>query len=259
MMRNLKNIFVISRFTFIELYKSRILVNVLFLSFAIVLISFVASELAYGTKTKVALDFGLGCVSISVIGIAIFMGVNLIQKEIEFRTIHMILSRPIKRTSFILGKIFGMSAILFINVFILGLVSIAFFKFLGGELNSLIIWAIFFSYLEGVILLLIAVLFSLMTNTVLSVIYTIIIYVLGHAMNESLSLPMVQESPLFLSLVKFYSYIFPNLSKFNVKDFVLYKQFLPSDFLWGAGLYGLSYGLVLLLISIMIFQRKNLD
>jgi ABC-2 type transport system permease protein len=101
----LNKIFTITKYTFLDLYKSRILLNCLFLGILLLAATILASEFTYGTPEKVALDFGLGVTSISTVAIAIFMGVSLIANEIESRTIYLVLSRNIGRSDFIIVKV----------------------------------------------------------------------------------------------------------------------------------------------------------
>ena len=258
-MIDLKNIFIIAKYTFLELYKSKILINIIFLGLGIVIISYLASGLTFGVPVKVALDFGLGALSLSAVGISIFMGSNLIQKELETRTVYVVISRPIKRFYFILGKILGISAILLVNTLILGSITTAFFKILGGEITSLLYWTIIFIYIESLIILLVALFFSMLTNTTMTVIYTLVIFILGHAIGGAINLPLIQKNPVLLNMIKLYSYFFPDLSKLNIKDFVIYKQTLPYEYILGTLSYGFIYCITLVLLLFFIFERKDLD
>lgn len=258
-MNDLKKITIISRYTFLELYKSRILVNVVLLGIGLLAICFVAAEFTYGVPQKVALDFGLGMLSISGVGIAIFMGVNLLAKELEYRTVYMILSRPLRRIDFLIGRIFGMIGILFVNLLVLAVLTVSIYLLLGGTLDLLILWAILFSFLESVIILLFVVLASMITNTVLAVIAAISIEVLGHAVTDPSVLHFAYGNKIIIYTVKFYSFFFPDFSKLNLKDYVLYQQTISPNILFGGLAYGICYGIILLLISAYIFERRNLD
>lgn len=259
MSTDLSKILLVARYTFVEIYKSKIMFSILILGLALVGISFVASEFSYGVPARIAFDFGFGSLSLSSIGMAIFVGVNLVSKEIENRTVYVTLSRPIRRYCFLLGKIIGLAGILAVNILILGLLTLGFYMLLGGEFSSLFPWMFLFAFLESFICLLIVILFSLVTNITMSVIYTLAIYIAGHAVGDLLLLPYVKSNPLLGHVIGLYSWFFPNFSKINIKDYALYKQSLPLDFLFGASAYAFCYALLLLLLSSLIFQRKNLD
>ena len=112
-------LYYVAKQTFQEIYESKVLMNVAFLGVFLFLVTYVVSEFSYGVANKVTLDIGLGALSLSATGIALFLGATLIQKEISNRTLYMIISRPVSRTHFLLGKMLGLAGILFVNVFIL--------------------------------------------------------------------------------------------------------------------------------------------
>lgn len=253
------SLLIVAKYTFLELYKSRILINVVLLGICLLLISFVASEFTYGVPSRVALDFGLGCTSLSGIAIAIFMGSNLLVKEIESRTLYMILSRPISRFEFLSGRVLGLLLILLINIFILMSITLSLYFFLDGQFNSLLIWNFIYTYLEASIVLLVVLFFSMITNQVISIINTITVLICGHAISGIEKLSFVQDSLIFKPLIIMGKYTLPNFSKFNIKNFLIYEETLPSDFLFGGLLYGVLYFCMLLMASMFIFNRKSLD
>lgn len=250
---------VISKYTFVEIYKSKIMTNVVILGFALALISYVAAEFTYGVPGKVALDFGLGLLTISSVGISIFMGSSLISKELEGRTIYMTLSRPVLRFSFLIGRVIGMLGILFLNITLLGLITLICYLMYGGAYEALIGWSLLFAFFEASIILLVVIIFSLVTNTIMSVIYSIAIYIVGHALNETLTLAPVTSSNMLTKLIEGYGVFFPDFSKYNIKKYVLYSQHISSDYLWGTLAYALVYLLLLMLLAGFIFSRKSLD
>ena len=255
----MRTILIIARYTFVEIYKSRILLNVLFIGMGIMMISYMAFKLTYGEPARISLDFGLGTLAFSTTSIAIFMGVSLVQKELENCIIHMIISRPVGRIQFLVGKILGGWGILLANVSILSLITIGFFKILGGSLTSLLFWTVLFVFLEALIVMLTALLLSLITNNTISVICTIVIFILGHAINDSMNLPFIQENPTLFNTIKFYSYLFPDFSRLNIKSFVLHEQSLSMSFIGGTLFYAIFYSLALTLLLCHIFKRKDLD
>src|SRR5690606_26795267 len=118
--------------------KSKILYNILFLGIGLLVVTYIAQQFTYGAPSRVALDFGIGVLSLSSVGIAIFMGVGLLSKEIENRTVYMIISRPVKRSSFVLGRILGLNFILLLNILILAALTLMVYFFTGGVIQPLI-------------------------------------------------------------------------------------------------------------------------
>ena len=256
----MSNVFIVTKFTFIEVYRSKLMVSLIFLAIGLLLVTYVASEFAYGAPAKVALDVGLGIMSLSNLIIAIFIGANLLNKEIDQRTLYMIISRPISRASFLIGKILGLSTILFLNSFLLGCLS--FFLYLyygGGHLEPLFGWTLYFSFLEAFIVLIFSVLFSLVTNTTLSVVYSICIFIVGHALNETSKIFFLKASPVFESLINFCFFVIPNFYRLNLKDFLLYQQNISFEYLISTQLYIACYLIALMTAVITIFKKRNLD
>ncbi|WP_417337141.1 ABC transporter permease [Halobacteriovorax marinus] len=249
----------VAKYTFSEFVQSKILYNVFFLSLGLLLMTYVASEFTYGVPNKVALDFGLGASSISTLLISIFLGANLIVREVENRTLYMIISRPISRVEFMLGKIIGLIGIVFINTLILGGVSLSLYFFMGGAWNSLIPFAFFFIILESIIVLLVVILFSLVTNTILAVVNTIVVYTTSYAIFEVGKTTFANNNLFFKKMIAIGNYLLPSLSNFNIKDYILYEKLIPYPSLGYGVIYGVSYVLFLLFICILIFNQKNLD
>jgi len=249
----------VAKYTFSEFIQSKVLYNIFFLSLGLLVLTYVASEFTYGAPNKVALDFGLGAASISTLLISIFLGANLIVREIENRTLYMITSRPITRTEFLLGKMIGLIGIVIINTLILASVSLSLYFFLGGEWSNLIIFSFIFIILEAIIVLLVVILFSLVTNTILAVVNTLVVYVSSYAIYEVGKTTFASNNIVFKKMIEVGNFILPSLSNFNIKEYILYEKMIETPNL----LYGFSYGVVyicfLLFIAILIFNKKNLD
>ena len=258
-MKSIEKIKIIAICTFKEIIKSKILVNTLFLGLGIFLITFVASSFTYGEASRIALDFGLGMLSISSVGIAIFIGVTLLSKEIESRTVYMIISRPVPRYSFLMGKILGLLAVLILNILILSVLTLTLYFFMGGEFTTLIPWAILFIILEAIMVLLLVCLLSLISSQTITVIISIMIYISGHTISSAQEANFAKNIPILTDILNVYHFILPGFYKLNIKNYVLYEQTLSSSYLYSSLFYGVFYSLFLLLMSIFFFERKNLD
>ncbi len=255
----MKNLTIVAKYTFLEVYRSKLMISLVMLALGLVVISLVASEFTYGAPGKIALDVGFGIMSLSNLVIAIFIGTTLLSREIDQRTIYMIISRPISRSSFLFGKILGLSAFLLINTFLLGFLSIFLYLYYNGSFNDLFVWTIYFSFIEAFIVLIFAVLFSLLTNTTLSVLFSMCIFITGHALNETSKIVFTKISPLLSTTVKISSMILPNLYRLNLKDYVIYNQSIPLKYLLNTQVYSCFYIFSLSAIVILIFKQKNLD
>lgn len=249
----------ISKFTFIEIYKSKIMINILLSGFVLALICYVVAEFSFGNPSKVALDVGLGFLSLTTKAIAIFFGATLLKNELESRTIYLVLSNPVSRVEFLTGKIMGLSGILLLNTVILSLFTTIFYYYWDGIWSSLIAWSIVQVFLESVLILLIVVFFSLITNVNLAILFSVSIYISGYAIRGVMELSAVKENPGLLSIANTISYIIPNFSLFDIKNFVLYKQSLETSYLLGSITYSTVFSLIFLFSSSIILNRKDLN
>jgi ABC-type transport system involved in multi-copper enzyme maturation permease subunit len=248
-----------AKYTFIEVYRSKIFIGLIFIALSVLIISYVASEFAYGAPDKIALDFGLGIMSLSNLAVSIFLGVTLLSKEIETKTLYMILSRPISRTSFIVGKMLGLSSVILLNTLFVTFISTFLYTSLGGGFAPLILWSALFTFFEALIILSVAVMFSLITTTSMSVIFTMSYLVAGHVLSETLNNFFAKASVTFSIILKIFSYIVCDLGRLNIKDFIIYKTNLPSSYLAGNLLYALVYLTLMIFLISYIFNQKNLD
>jgi ABC-type transport system involved in multi-copper enzyme maturation permease subunit len=197
--------------------------------------------------------------TLSSIGIAIFMGVSLMTNEIENRTLYMILSRPVSRAEFLLGRILGLVLMLLLNVTIFSALIILIYKLLGGILVPIIFHQIIFTFLESVIIFIIVIILSMLTNTVLTVINSIAIYFIGHSYETIYSLSFIKNNETIRNFIKGSSFIFPDFSKINYKSFIFYEKHYPNLTFTHSYFYSGFYIIALLLISILIFNRKSLE
>lgn len=222
-------------------------------------VTYVATEFTFGVPERVALDFGLGMLSLSSLAISLFMGVTLLSKEIESRTVYMIISRPVPRFAFILGKIMGLMGIQFLNILILGSLTLIATVAMGGKVNPLTIWAISFTFLESFMLLLLVIFVSLFANNILAIILSIVVLLLGHSIRDTQEIHFVQNSPILNHVLDAYHFFLPAFYKLNLKDFVIYNETLDLSYLLINLAYGILYSTFLLFMIILVFNKKNLD
>lgn len=258
-MKNISKILIVAHYTLKDILKSRILYGTLFIAVALVVVTYVAMEFTYGVPEKVALDFGLGMLSLSSLGISLFMGATLLSSEVDSRTVYMVISRPVPRWCFIIGKIIGLMAVLVMNVTLLGVITLLASSAFGGEVNQVVILSFVFNIFESLLLLLVVIFFSLFTNNILATLISLTVLVLGHAVKETQSILFVQSRPLLGKVLELYHLVLPGFYKLNIKDFVVYERTIESSYILNSLLYGTFYSLFLLFMIIYIFNRKNID
>ncbi|NEP17671.1 MAG: ABC transporter permease, partial [Leptolyngbya sp. SIO4C1] len=192
---HLARVFVIARNVFLEVIRDRILyllgLFIILMVLAIVLIP----EVAAGTENKIILDVGLAAINLLALVVAVFVGTGLINKEIEKKTVLVLIAKPISRFEFILGKHLGLSAVMAVLIIALsgifmGLLTL---KGISFPLDSLTI-AIGFMFLEMVLLIAVAILFGVFTSSLLATLLTFAVYLVGHLSQDIVKFGKLAES-----------------------------------------------------------------
>jgi len=243
--------------TFKECIRDRILYNLLIFAVLIIGLSAVLSTLTFGEQVRIIINFGLAAINIFGVMMAIFLGIGLVYKEIDRRTIYTILSKPIKRYEFLIGKFFGLLITLFLNLTVMtaGLVGVVYL--MGWVINALLFKAVFLIFMEFVLITSIAILFSCFSTPTLSAIFTLSFYVIGH-LTEDIKFFGSKADGFFAKKVSaLIYYVLPNLENFNIKGLVVYGSGVSNSFILFSALYGILYSAILLMVSILIFQKRD--
>ena len=173
----------IARNAFREAVRDRVLYNLVLFVLLLTGASVFIGELSGGQERKVIVDLGLSAMLLFGVFIAIFVGVGLVYKEIERRTIYAVFSKPVGRGEFLVGKYFGLCVTLLLNVAVMGVgVSLALVYVKGGwDPLILTIWpAVLLIYMELMLLTSIALLFSSFSSPALSALLTFFVFIIGH-------------------------------------------------------------------------------
>jgi ABC-type transport system involved in multi-copper enzyme maturation permease subunit len=254
----LKRIVSIALNTFREAVRDRVLYNLVLFVLLITGSAIFLGELTAGQEARTIVNLGLGAILVFGAFISIFVGVSLVSKEIEKRTVYAILSKPVSRAEFVVGKYLGLCLTLLVNVLVMGVgVSLALF-YVGGSGFAFAIWgAIFLIFLELTILIAVAILFSSFSSPALSALLSFFVFIIGH-FSEALR-ELAQN--LGSSFAKFFFggiyYLLPNLSNFVFRTETAHGITPPSSMIFGAAAYAIVYVGILLIITVLIFSRRN--
>ncbi|MEP6944772.1 MAG: ABC transporter permease [Acidobacteriota bacterium] len=248
----------IARNAFREAVRDRILYNLILFVLIITASAIFLGELTAGQEARVIVNLGLSAILLFGAFISIFVGVSLVWKEIEKKTVYSIFSKPIGRGEFIIGKYLGLCLTLLVNVLVMGAgVSLALMYVGGGSLVGRIWGAILLIFLELTILTGVAIMFSSFSTPALSALLTFFVFLIGHFSSSLLDLATGLGSRGAIWLFTAIYYLLPNLSNFSFIANTANGQVPPAAMLGGAVLYALVYDIVLMTITVMIFSRRN--
>jgi ABC-type transport system involved in multi-copper enzyme maturation permease subunit len=244
--------------TFREAIRHRILY--LLLVFAVTMISFaqILSLLTVGSEEKIIKDFGLASIDVFGVLTAVFIGIGLVSREIERRTVYTLLAKPIHRFEFVLGKYAGLALTLLVNTSVM---TGWFFLVLliKGMFDAQLAVAVLLLLFQFLLITALAVLFSCLSTPILASVLTLALYVIGHLLwsLDLLAKRLSTESGRILCHGLYY--VLPNLGNFDIKGEVVQGLAIaPGRVLW-ASIYLLLYGSAILMTACAIFERKELQ
>lgn len=252
------HIFTIAKNTFRETMRDRIVLAACALVFLMILFSMFMGTISIDQDVRMIVDFSLTAIYILQMFVAIFIGSMLIYKEVERKTFFLILPKPIRQEAIILGKCLGLTAttVVVTAISTLALYGILFFK--GGNIFFLpILVSVLLSIVESSILILLSMLFSGITSPILSAVYTIGFFLIGHS-SEIYRTFMYEMAPSFkLYVLQAAYYFLPNLEKFSIRNDVVYNKIPTLYVLFLTLLYGLCYMLIIFLLTKINFKKKE--
>ena len=251
---------VIALNTFRESVRDRVLYNLILFVLLLVCASVFISELSINQETKFIATLGLSSMLVFGALIAIFIGVGLVYKEIDKRTIYNLLSKPVHRHEFIIGKYFGLCMTLLVNSAVMTLGTELALVYVNHGLVPLqlsVLSAAYLIYLELALLVAVALMFSTFSTPMLAALYTFAVYVIGHFSADLKLAAELSESVVVRGLLTVLYYIVPNLSNFGFITEASHGQVVPLRMAVSATVYAIVYISILLSASVLIFQRRN--
>jgi ABC-type transport system involved in multi-copper enzyme maturation permease subunit len=243
--------------TFRETIRNKILYAILAFALVVIGLSYFLADLSVGELTRIIADVGLACIHFFGVIIAVFIGITLVNQEMDRRTIFLILSKPVRRWEFVVGKVAGLSATLFLITLVMAGVLFLIHAAYGGRPEAGIFVASAGIFMELVLLTCLASLFSTFTTPVLSAIFTLAMFLVGHVSKDLLFFGGRSQLPAVRWLSEGIFYGLPNLENFNWKNEVVYGKVRSAMLLLDAGGYLLLYGGAVMLLACLLFARKD--
>ena len=259
-------ILVIAKNTFRENVRDKVLYNLILFAFIIIFSSLLIGQLSLGNGVKIILDLGLASISIFGMVIAVFLGIGLVYKELDKRTIYALLAKPIRRHEFILGKYLGLLYTLFINVAVMtaGLeLALLYHGETGWSVFLHLLPAVFLIFLSLSLVTALALLFSTFSTPALSALFTFFLWVVGHFGRDLLQFGEISKSVSVQWICTGIYYVIPNLSIFKIMgsrhiiESLSFSQPIDPSVFASAFLYCVLYSAAILSLSIAIFLRRD--
>lgn len=254
----LHNIFAIAKNAFREAVRDRILYNLIVFVLLITVSAIFLGELTAGEEARVIVNLGLSATLVFGTFIAIFVGVSLVWKEIEKKTVYSIFSKPVGRGQFVIGKYLGLCVTLFANLVVMGLGVTLALLYVGGLRMIPGVWAaILLIFFELTIITGVAIMFSSFSTPALSALLTFFVFIIGHFSASLLDLAKTVGSDAAIAVFTGIFYLLPNLSHFSFITETSNAMIAPPAMIGGAALYAVIYDAILLGVTVLIFSRRN--
>ena len=268
----MRPIFRVAKATFHEAWRRKFLNTILVFAILIIGCSWVFAYLQPGAELKMIIDVSLGSIRFFGMLIAVFMGTRLIPDEIEKRTIHTILTKPVSRAQFLFGKFLGGIATIFVNVLLMGAAFVIVFAIKAPQFKNLaegamgmefifgnIIKAIVLAFFELSVLMAIAVTASTVFSWIVAAIFSFFVYFVGQMSeffnqlaNPERDIPYIAKA--FLGVI--YK-LLPHFEVFDIREAIMKDQFMPWDVMGKIVAQGLAYILIVILIGYLTFNERE--
>ncbi len=255
---------------FRESVRDKVLYNLVLFAILLIAASYLLGQLTAGQDVKIIKDLGLSAISLFGLFIAVFIGIGLVSKEVERRSIYSLLSKPIRRHQVVLGKYVGLTLTLAVNVSIM---AAALYVVLGymswgfapevqrawdsPALDPALLKAVGLILVELMLVTSIAVFFSTFSTPILSAAFTFALFIVGHFSSDLRNFQDVVDSPGAARLARGLYWVLPNLAPFDVKADVVHGIPVPARYIGLTLAYAALYITMLLVISSFIFSRRD--
>jgi ABC-type transport system involved in multi-copper enzyme maturation permease subunit len=246
--------------TFKESVREKVLYNLIVFSLLLIGAGILFVRVSLGIEQIMLINLGLSSISLFGLLMAIFIGIGLVSKEIERRTLYNILSKPVRRFEFIIGKYFGLLLTLLVNTAIMaaGFYAVLYYVQPGlGQSGLASLEAIYFILLQFAIVVGLALLFSCISTPILAAVFTLCLYVAGNFLADIRWFGNESGNAVMRGLTAVLYYLLPNFSNFQFSSQSAHGRMIPSYLLVSGSLYALLYVTVLVSASILIFEERE--
>lgn len=245
--------------TFKEIIRNKFLYLILFFAFVFIIFSIALWKLTIWDDNKIIVDFWLSMIEIFWFVWVLFVWSQLLFKEVEWKTIFLILSKPINRYEFILWKFLGFSLTIFIIIFFQSLLFFIVLLIKDIEITSLITFSLLFTFFKLEILLWLVFFFSTFMSNIITIMVSLMIYFLSHSYSILQDMVYKWGNVIFIEFVKILQLLFPPYEALNIKDVIWSFENYGVYFYLFNSLYSIIYLLIILFLTIKIFNIKKFE
>jgi ABC-type transport system involved in multi-copper enzyme maturation permease subunit len=255
---------------FRESVRDKVFYNLVLFSLLMIASSFLIGQLTAGQDVKIIKDLGLAATSMFGLFLAVFIGIGLVSKEVERRSIYSLLSKPITRAQLVLGKYCGLTLTLAVNMAVMAIALYTVLAYLAWgvpadiraawdapALDPALIKAMLLIFAELALLTALALFFSTFSSPMLSAALTLGLYIVGHFSGDLRNFQQVVDSAAAVAVARGLYWVLPNLAQFDVKSDVVHGVAVPIGYMAMTVAYAALYITMLLAIASLVFSRRD--
>jgi ABC-type transport system involved in multi-copper enzyme maturation permease subunit len=247
--------------TFREAVRDRVLYNLVFFALLMIVSAIFVGEISIGVEEMVIKSLGLSAISVIGLLIAVFIGVGLVSKEMDKRTLYALLAKPVRRWEFLLGKFGGLVLTLAVNTLAMAVGLFAALFYVKPHMESfdaVLLVAIYFILLKLTLVVALALLFSCYSTPLLAILYTTAFYIAGLFVEDMRTFHSATTGAEASALMRILSYLLPNFENFDVMGAAAHGRAIPGALILQNTAYAAVYCAIVLLIAVAVFSKRNL-
>jgi ABC-type transport system involved in multi-copper enzyme maturation permease subunit len=257
-MRSAIRIWTIAMNTLREAVRNKLLYALLFFAVLLIAAGVVLSALSYVESERILQDFGFAAIRLFSVAIAIFVGVSLIHREVERRTVYTILAKPLSRAEFLLGKYVGLVVTIWMQMAVMVAAFLLVSITTGAPINAGHAVAFGLTAVELAVIVAVATFFSAFTTPILASFFSVGIWVLGHLSRDLRDIGASSDSESVRQATALFHRAMPDLESFNFSIQAAHGLAFAASDVWLPLVYGAGYVAILLIGAIGIFERRDL-
>ncbi len=260
----------VARAVFRESVRDRVLYNLVGFALIVIGTSYLIGQLTAGQDFKIIKDVGLAAMSVFGLFIAIFIGIGLVSKEVERRSIYSLIAKPVRRSELVLGKYAGLVLTIAINLAVMALVWYGVLGYLSSIENEAfkraweapatdprMLVAVYLIFVQLMLVIALALFFSTFASPMFAAVFTFGLYVAGHFGADLKHFDVVVDNAAVKYATRAIYYLLPNMAIFDVKSAVVHGQPVPAGYVLTATAYAACYITALVAASVWIFARRD--
>jgi Cu-processing system permease protein len=240
-----------------EAVRSKLLYTLLFFALVLIGASVILAGISYVERDRILQDIGLASIRLFAIAIAIFVGVGLIHKEVDRRTVYTILSKPLTRAEFLIGKYVGLVGTLWLQAAIMVAAFAAVSLLRGAPLGSGHAAAFALLAVELAVVVAIATLFSAFTTPMLATLFAGGVWIVGNLTRNLRDIGADSQLAFVHQLTELLYGVLPDLASFNLSVEAAHGLPVTASDVWLPFCYGTAYAAIVLVCAVAIFERRD--